>query len=630
MGTLTVKGGTLSVVGAPGAPGASGPIDRLLAALGQRTAGPLRVVFAGSSTTAGNNATTDANRYVNRVVAAMQAAYPSGGTEPAVLASDTASFGTLSTALGIHGYNAGAGGTNSGNYLSGRVSSIGAINPRAVVHMVGSNDFQAGMAVATYKANVQARIAELNAAIATPCVHVLVHSYQRLDVTTPAVPWADYGKALAEIAASDPANIVFIDLSGLFVAVGVPGADPANVIDADNIHGTNAAHQMMAEALKVALRIPATAATPAADTTAPTVPGTPVATAGQGSATATTSGSTDAVGVTAYRWRRNGATVVSGQTGTSMTDTGLPAGTAVFYTVSALDAAGNESAQSAASNSVTPTASSDTTAPTVPGTPTATAGVNSASVAFAASTDAVGVAGYRVYSSSDGYTAVAATGATSPITVGSLAAGTQVTFKVAAYDAAGNVSAQSAASNSVTPTAPAAGAIASDDFNRADGPLGSTPVGGFAWQQTPANTFSVVSNSLRDGGSSPDLSRAWIDDGQADGRLSCIVQNQAQGLLFRAAADGSSGYYFFWSVGSSAWRFGTYAANFVGLASGTGAWSAGAKIEVVMSGSNFTFYVNDVQVLTATNTTHTGTRHGVIHNANAMVIDSFSHTSATA
>lgn len=97
-------------------------------------------------------------------------------------------------------------------------------------------------------------------------------------------------------------------------------------------------------------------------------------------------------------------------------------------------------------------ASGDTTAPTVPGTPAATAGNASATITFSASTDNVGVAGYRVYSSVDSYASSVATGSASPITVTGLTNGTAYTFKVAAYDAAGNTSAQSTISNSVTPT----------------------------------------------------------------------------------------------------------------------------------------------------------------------------------
>lgn len=93
----------------------------------------------------------------------------------------------------------------------------------------------------------------------------------------------------------------------------------------------------------------------ASDTTPPTVPGTPVAIAGTGSTTVTTSGSTDAYGVSAYEWQRNG-TVTETTPGTTLTEVGLPAGTPVSYRVRARDVAGNWSALSAVSNTVTPLA----------------------------------------------------------------------------------------------------------------------------------------------------------------------------------------------------------------------------------------------------------------------------------
>jgi lysophospholipase L1-like esterase len=102
-----------------------------------------------------------------------------------------------------------------------------------------------------------------------------------------------------------------------------------------------------------------------------------------------------------------------------------------------------------------PVTQADTTAPTVPGTPTATAGATSATVSFVTSQDNVAVSDYLVYTSTDNYAASVATATTSPITVNGLTAGVAQTFKVAARDAAGNVSAMSAASNSVTPTAAA-------------------------------------------------------------------------------------------------------------------------------------------------------------------------------
>src|SRR5262249_50598665 len=57
--------------------------------------------------------------------------------------------------------------------------------------------------------------------------------------------------------------------------------------------------------------------------------------------------STDNVGVAGYKIYRNG-TQVGTATGTTYTDTGLGSSTSYTYTVSAYDAAGNNSAQSAA------------------------------------------------------------------------------------------------------------------------------------------------------------------------------------------------------------------------------------------------------------------------------------------
>ncbi len=94
------------------------------------------------------------------------------------------------------------------------------------------------------------------------------------------------------------------------------------------------------------------------DTTAPTVPGTPTATAVSSSQiNLTWAASTDAVGVTGYRIFRNGATVpLTTVAVTNYSDTGLTAATAYTYTLRAIDAAGNESAASAAGGATTQSA----------------------------------------------------------------------------------------------------------------------------------------------------------------------------------------------------------------------------------------------------------------------------------
>src|SRR2546427_6198196 len=97
----------------------------------------------------------------------------------------------------------------------------------------------------------------------------------------------------------------------------------------------------------------------------------------------------------------------------------------------------------------TPTsAPADTTAPTTPtGVAASSPTSSSLTLSWSASTDNVGVAGYRVYR--DG-TLVASPGGTSASITG-LSAGVPYSFTVSAFDAAGNVSAPSAALSVTTP-----------------------------------------------------------------------------------------------------------------------------------------------------------------------------------
>ena len=177
-----------------------------------------------------------------------------------------------------------------------------------------------------------------------------------------------------------------------------------------------------------------------ADQTAPSVPAAP--TASNRAATSISlswTASTDNVGVTGYKVYRGG-TQIGTTAGTSYNDTGLTPNTSYSYTVAAYDAAGNNSAQSAAlATSTTP----DATAPTAPTALTVgTRTLTSIRFTWAASTDNVGVAGYKIYR---GGTQVGTSIAAS-YTDSSLTPGTNYSYTVAAYDAAGNTSAQTASS----------------------------------------------------------------------------------------------------------------------------------------------------------------------------------------
>ena len=118
----------------------------------------------------------------------------------------------------------------------------------------------------------------------------------------------------------------------------------------------------------------ASATTQAADTTAPSVPTGLTASAiscSQINLSRNASTDTGGSGLKGYNVYRGGAYLKQVLT-TSTSDTGLAASTSYSYTVSAIDNAGNESAQCSAANAATP-ACPDTTAPSVPTGLTATA-----------------------------------------------------------------------------------------------------------------------------------------------------------------------------------------------------------------------------------------------------------------
>ncbi|WCN83055.1 glycoside hydrolase family 9 protein [Micromonospora sp. LH3U1] len=189
------------------------------------------------------------------------------------------------------------------------------------------------------------------------------------------------------------------------------------------------------------------------DTTAPTVPGKPVASQlAPRSVTLTWAASTDSggSGLAGYEVREfmvgNDVVVIRPVTGTSLTvSTLLPERTYEFSVV-ARDGAGNTSAASPVLSVTTPPAgSADTTPPSAPGTPVASAVTSTGvSLSWAASTDNVGVTGYRVYREAGATDALVGSPTGTTLAVSGLTASTAYQFYVLAVDAAGNTSAASA------------------------------------------------------------------------------------------------------------------------------------------------------------------------------------------
>ena len=226
-------------------------------AVAKRATRPARAVFFGSSTTAGANATTADKRWVNRFVTALQAAYPSGGAETAVMTFSEGT-GAPPTAPGVQGFNGGGSGTNSTDYIQGAVTYFGYLDPDLVVHMIGSNDSVPGayyQTPAEYESNLRAVIASINPKRS----HLLLHTYRRASAGVTPTEWATYGAVLARIARDTP-NVAFVDLSGVYEPQ--LASDPLDLIDTDTIHMTDTGHELMAEALLRAFLVPA--AVPAA------------------------------------------------------------------------------------------------------------------------------------------------------------------------------------------------------------------------------------------------------------------------------------------------------------------------------------------------------------------------------
>ena len=150
--------------------------------------------------------------------------------------------------------------------------------------------------------------------------------------------------------------------------------------------------------------------------------------------------STDNVGVTGYKVYQDGG-VVATVSGTTVNIGSLVAETTYEFRVSAIDAAGNESAQSGALQVVT-LAVPDTEAPSIPQNLRATVvSQTGCTLLWDASTDNVGVNEYKIYQ--DGNPIGTVSGTT--IDVSSLTAGTSYQFRVSALDVAGNESSLSTA-----------------------------------------------------------------------------------------------------------------------------------------------------------------------------------------
>jgi chitodextrinase len=288
---------------------------------------------------------------------------------------------------------------------------------------------------------------------------VLVHTPAQADVQPPTPPLTlqvtdltpDH-VALAWQPSSDDVGVVEYDVQRDGVTVGTTDGQTTGFTD--HAVDPGASYEYAVIALDAAGNTsdasdPAEAIVPVPDTTPP---GAPTGLVAKRSATAVTltwdADTDDDTGVTGYLVDRNGTTIAT-PTGTTLSDTAPLSPGTYTYVVRATDAAGNISSPSSSASVVVPPPA-DGSAPSVPTKVSAAVlSPTSARITWAASTDNVAVTGYRV--TRDGVLVGSPT--TTSFVDSAMPAGAKHTYRVLAYDAAGNASATSAAP---TVTAPAA------------------------------------------------------------------------------------------------------------------------------------------------------------------------------
>lgn len=462
--------------GGSGASVGSAALGILSAGLGSAALGPCALVFCGDSVTEGYSATAPARYWVAALTARLQKAHPSGlGSESAMSTSQSATF-TRNTVAGVHGYNAGQASTIASTYIGpGEAEKVAAVQPTAIFHAVGTNDYRGNRNPATYKAEILAQLDALDALLAAPTVHVLVHHGQPAHSSTPTYPWSTYGTALAEIATARPARVVYLDLAPAWSAAVPTFADALDLYNADNYHPNDRGHAFIADltyrALEapvggVAVPIAAAPTTPAlTNSAAPAITGTPTTgqtlTVSNGTWSATPDSYT-------YQWRRAGS-AISGAAASTYVLQVADEGQAVTCSVTAIKA--TYTSGTATSNAVTPAAAgtpalTNSTPPTITGTPTEGQTLTASNGTWSATPDSFSYQWKR-----GGTNISAATASTyllAPADVGAT-----ITVEVTAIKAGHSNGTATSAATAAVAAAPA-GATITETFTGTDG---ATPTG---------------------------------------------------------------------------------------------------------------------------------------------------------
>lgn len=147
---------------------------------------------------------------------------------------------------GIRVYDDGMGGAALSDFQTSGTTRFAQLAPGLIVLIPGATEFGANTPVATFKANLAALIAQRKAALTLPASFLIVGTFKRPDVT--GRDWAPYLTAMQELAAADPTNIGYVDLSTQFPTDSTTG-DPYNLLTDGDIHLTDRGHALLGDLL---------------------------------------------------------------------------------------------------------------------------------------------------------------------------------------------------------------------------------------------------------------------------------------------------------------------------------------------------------------------------------------------
>lgn len=151
-------------------------------------------------------------------------------------------------AKGIRAYEGGHWGWKSGDYMGGAnswLATLTQLQPHLVTVALGTNDYQAQVPVATYKATLTTLVGYIKANITADPSIVFIAWPERTDVVAPTIPWASYVGAMKEIAAAD-SSVSVLDFTN---RVAGPAVSNGLGLWYDQVHPTDKGAALLADVI---------------------------------------------------------------------------------------------------------------------------------------------------------------------------------------------------------------------------------------------------------------------------------------------------------------------------------------------------------------------------------------------